>query len=49
MVDEETVRRLFYNVAGQRCQNCGKSLVWDNRGREGVLHKFRDIREFFQI
>jgi len=34
-VDEETARWLFYEIAEQHCQSCGKQLTWANRGREG--------------
>lgn len=34
-IHEETARWLFYEVAGQHCQSCGKQLTWANRGREG--------------
>jgi hypothetical protein len=33
--DHEVVEWLFFDVAGERCQWCGKPLIWEKRGREG--------------
>ncbi len=35
LADDEVVQWLFFDVAEERCQWCGKRLVWENRGREG--------------
>jgi len=31
MVDSETVEWLFFDVANERCQWCGKRLILENR------------------